>query len=576
MGATTIRQRLVAELSQALDVIKQRDGFTQIPEIKLVLPKEETHGDFACNVAFALAKQVKKAPRLIAQDIVQVLGNGGGLVEKAEVAGAGFINLFVATNAWYHLLHDILVDGTHFIESRVGAGLRVLVEFVSANPTGPLHVAHGRGAVAGDVIARLLEKAGYDVHREYYINDLGNQADILARSLHVRYSEILGRDIEKPDDFYPGSYVTGIAQTLVDEFGEQFLDTSEANWLSLFRTRGMSQLLTRIQTDLQSFGVDFDCYMSERKLMQQVDLNALIKRLSKANSIYIEDGKTWFKSTLFGDDKDRVLIREDGRPTYFASDIAYHDDKMARGYNRLINVWGADHGGYVARVKAGLAALGHDPNSLDVVLVQMVSLSRKGEKIRMGKRMGTAIWLSDVVQEAGCDATRFFFAMRKFDAQLDFDIDLATKKSLDNPVYYAQMGHARLCSIEKRAQEAGIPAPIRDKDVLKELKLPEEIALIKALSQAPEVIAEAARAYEPHQVVHYLQDLIAIFHRYYTTYKNTEKIISDNAKQTHARLLLCQALRTLLAELLLTLGVSAPESMFLDETDSMLLREKTK
>jgi arginyl-tRNA synthetase len=533
----------------------------ELPRVTLTPSKQEAHGDFACSVALALAKPLRRKPREIAERIQEALGDAGGRLEKTEIAGPGFLNLFVAPSAWHEALAGVLRAGEDHLRSDHGGGRRVLVEFVSANPTGPLHVAHGRGAVTGDVIASLLDAAGYRVEREYYVNDLGHQIDVLGRSIYLRYGELCGRPFTAPEDFYPGEYVTDIAAAIQQEHGETFLDQPEEAWLPRFRDFGVESMLARIRRDLAAFGVEFDNWVSERELTTRVGLVEVIDRLTEAGHVYEDDGKRWFRTTELGDEKDRVVVREDGRPTYFASDIAYHHEKKSRGFDTLINIWGADHGGYTARVKAGLAGMGHRADDLEVVLVQMVSLSRGGEVVRMGKRLGTAVWLADVVGEAGRDATRYFFVMRRSDAQLEFDIDLATKKSLDNPVYYAQMGHARMCSIARRAREAGVPEPELGDGVLAPLVLPEEIRLIKALERAPEVVAEAADAREPHQVVHFIQDTIATFHSYFTQYKNSEKVISEDPDKTRARLLLCQALRDTLRGLLGILGVSAPERM---------------
>lgn len=571
-SSTSIRERLVARISEALQRLQQEGVLgPELPSIQLTVPKQTDHGDFATNVAMVLAKSAKKNPRELAQRVQAALGDAGGMLTKTEVAGPGFLNLFVSDDAWRATLGDILHAGESFVRSSHGGGKRVLIEFVSANPTGPLHVAHGRGAVTGDVIANLLDAAGYHVEREYYINDLGNQTDVMARSVYLRYGELFGRSFTPPEDFYPGEYVIDIAKKIRDERGGELLDQPESLWLAPIKARGVALMMERIKADLAAFGVRFDRYVSERELTERVDLEEFVARLEQGGHVYVEEGKKWFRSTDFGDDKDRVVMREDGRPTYFASDIAYHDEKMGRGYDKLINVWGADHGGYIARVKAGMAALGHDPKTLHVVLVQMVSISRGGESVRMGKRLGTAVWLRDIVDEAGKDAFRYFFLTRRADAQMDFDLELATSKTLDNPVYYAQMGHARMCAIERKAQEQGVPAARYEPGALDALTLPEELALIKAMVRAPEVVADAADAMEPHQVAHYTQELIAQFHSYYTKYKNTERVVSSDPVKTRARLLLCQALRSTLRGMLGIAGVEAPERMFLPEAEQVEL-----
>ncbi|MEO0593247.1 MAG: arginine--tRNA ligase [Myxococcota bacterium] len=568
MKTTTLRQRLTDALTAALGRLYS-DGFLEgdAPAIQLTPPKQESHGDFACNVALALAKPAKRNPREIATQLVEQLGDADGLLERVEIAGPGFINLFVAPAAWHKTLSNILAAGADHIRSEHGEGRRILLEYVSANPTGPLHVAHGRGAVTGDVLANLLDAAGFAVEREFYVNDLGHQVDVLARSIHVRYRELFGQHPKHPEDFYPGEYVKEIAEVLRQELGDAHLESDEDQWLATFRQRGVDRMLDRVRADLEAFGVRFDRFVSERALVESTDLVGMADELEAKGMVYEQEGKKWFRSTDFGDDKDRVVVREDGRTTYFCSDLAYHRDKMSRGFERLINVWGADHGGYIARVKAGLSAFGYDPDALEIVLIQMVSLTRGGEAVRMGKRLGTAVWLRDVVNEAGKDATRYFFLLRRSDSQFDFDLDLATQKSLDNPVYYAQMGHARLCSMIAKAAEQGVPQALDGEGALDALTLPEELTLIKMMSRAPEVVVAAAESREPHQVVFYVQELIALFHSYYTRYSATERVISDDAAKTRARLLLCGALRTTLAALLAVLGVDAPERMSLEAAD---------
>jgi arginyl-tRNA synthetase len=568
MSHTTLRAKLEDQMQVALfGLFKSGVLQGESPKsIRLTPSKQKGHGHYASNIALALAKKVGKKPREIAALVQESLGDAQGLLAKTEIAGPGFLNLFVADATWHECLGDIIKSGPQYLRSNIGEGRSVLLEYVSANPTGPLHVAHGRGAIAGDMIARLLDAAGYRVGREYYVNDLGHQVDVFARSIYLRYTELLGRSFEAPEDFYPGAYVQEIASDLHARYGDIYLDQLEVVWLDLFRAEGVALMLKRIKNDLEKFGVHFDHFVSEKELTDKVGLAELVSRLEDAGHVDVRDGKKWFRSSELGDDKDRVIVRDDGRTTYFTSDIAYHDDKLKRGYDTLINVWGADHGGYIARVKAGIQALGYPGDPLEVLSLQMVSLSRGGEAVRMGKRLGTAIWLSDVLAEAGRDATRYFFAMRRCDSQMDFDIELATKRSLDNPVFYAQMGHARLCSIERKAEAAGIKLPNLEPGALKALILPEEIELIAGMSRAPDVVAQAAIDREPHQVVHYLQELIAQFHSYYSQYGRSEKVVSDDATKTKARLLLCKGLKIILSTLLVDLlGVGAPEEMYLDE-----------
>ena len=560
----TLREQLTTHVEEALAAL-YRSGFLtgDVPSVILAPPKQASHGDYACTVALALAKAVGKKPRDIAVALQEALKTAGGLLEKTEIAGPGYLNMYVAPATWHQMLCTVIEEGKAFLRSSRGRGQKVLLEYVSANPTGPLHVAHGRGAVLGDVIANLMTTAGWQIEREYYVNDMGNQIDIMARSVHLRYGELCGRPFTPPDDFYPGEYITDIARLLHAEVGTTYLDQPESTWLAPIKTLGLHTMLERIKTDLEAFGVRFDHFVGESALGRQMDLNGMLADLEKAGHIYEEDGKKWFRSTAFGDDKDRVVVREDGRVTYFATDIAYHHNKLQRGFDRLINIWGADHGGYVTRVKAGITALGHQGDPLHVILMQMVSLTRGGEAVRMGKRLGTAVWLREIIDEAGRDATRYFFLMRRADTQMDFDIDLATKKSLDNPVFYAQMGYARMASIARRAKDEQVPTPVASHTALAPLVLPEELDLIKTLARAPDVVADAAEAAEPHLVVNYVQSLIAQFHSYYTQYKNTERVISQDAAKTQARLLLCQGLAEVLHDLLDLLGVAAPERMTL-------------
>ena len=564
---TSIRQKLTHHIEQTLHRLVQSGALPagELPAVYLSPPKEAAHGDFASNVAMQLAKAAKKNPREIAALLQKELGDADGLIAKCEVAGPGFINFFVTNQAVLSSFADALAAGEGFVRSKHGNGRKILVEFVSANPTGPLHLGHGRGAVVGDVVASLLEAAGFAVTREYYINDLGNQVDVMARSVYLRYCELAGRPFTPPEDFYPGEYIIDIARGLRDEAHDSLIDTAESAWLETIKAKGIALMMKRIKDDLAAFAVHFDSFVSERELSERVGLSNFVDHLKGRGHIFEDEGKVWFRSTTFGDDKDRVLIREDGRPTYVTADLAYHQDKLERGFTGLINVLGADHGGYVARVRAGIEALGYDPKALEVILIQIVSISRGGEAVRMGKRLGTAVWLREVLDHVGPDAFRYFFIMRRSDAQMDFDLELATKKTLDNPVFYAQMGHARMCSIARKAEEAGVPKPVYTPGALDALALPEEIALVKTMLRAPEVVVDAAVSREPHQVVHYIQDLIAQFHSYYTQYKNTEKVVSADPVKTRARLLLCEGLRTTLRALLGILGVTSPERMSLDD-----------
>ncbi len=428
----SIRSQLHGHIVVALQTLAEEldQDFSKGPRIALVPPKLAAHGDYTTPVALGLARLWQQKPRDVAARLKAVLGDMGALVSRIEIAGPGHLNFFVEANVWRNNLLELLHNPEGALQSPSNDAGSILLEYVSANPTGPLHVAHGRGAVHGDVLARLLKAAGYDVQREYYINDMGRQTDVMAESIYLRYGELHGKAFDAPKDFYPGSYITDIAQEVMAQEGDTLLHVSKETWLPKLRTFGIERMLTRIRADLAAFNVSFDHWVSEQTICQDDILKSVIDRLTTAGHTFVEDAKTWFRSTTFGDDKDRVLLRDDGRPTYFLTDLAYHDAKARRGFARLINIWGADHGGYVTRIRSGLIALGHDGVKLEVLLIQMVSLSQGGEAVRMGKRLGTAVWLDEVVNKAGSDATRYLFSMRRIDAQMDFDIDLAMRHSI--------------------------------------------------------------------------------------------------------------------------------------------------
>lgn len=569
---SSIRARLVDALAKAWDDVRAADPALaegEAPQVALAVPKQLQHGDYTTPLALGLARACKQNPRALAQRLADALGDAGGLLARSEIAGPGHLNLFVHPDAWRASLWQILRHPTQVLQSHAGRGQKVLVEFVSANPTGPLHVAHGRGAAFGDVVCRLLAASGHEVTREYYVNDMGNQTDVLARSIFAHYRALCGEPFVAPSEYYPGAYVQELAQAMYDAHGESYAGADEARWLPEFRARGTELMLARIKADLQAFNVPFDTWISEKALAQPETLQGVVEALRARGHVYEDDdGKVWFRSTTFGDDKDRVMVREDGRPTYFLSDVAYHRQKAERGYDRLINVWGADHGGYLPRIHASMQALGFDPKSLHVSFIQMVSLSRGGQAVKMGKRLGTAVWLREVIDEAGRDATRYLFMTRRLDTQMDFDIDLAAKKSLDNPVYYAQMGHARLCAIARKAEAQGRELPDDgqlDEGALACLTLEDELQLMRMMARAPDVVADAAHALEPHQIAAYVQALIADFHSYYSRNKQGARVLGDDAALTCARLMLCRALQHTLFALLGVLGVDAPEQMSLDE-----------
>ncbi len=528
-----------------------------VPEIVLEVPNHSNHGDFATNAAMTMARAEKKAPRQIAQALIDALGDGDGLWDKVEIAGPGFINFFLSPRCWYGVLDDVARAGRDYGRSTLGNGKRVQVEFVSANPTGPLHIGHGRGAATGDAVAAVLEWAGYSVDREYYINDAGNQMDTLGRSLFLRYRESFGEAVDFPDNCYQGDYIRDIAREVAQRDGRRYLDVPEDQAVAFFARFGGERILAGIEEDLQSFGVYFNKWYSEQSLYDRGDVQRGIDLLKERKLTYEKDGALWFRTTDYGDDKDRVLVRSNGATTYFASDVAYHMEKFERGYDLAIDVWGADHHGYVPRMKAVLAGLGRNPEDLQIILVQLVNLLRGGNPVAMSTRSGEFVTLREVIDEVGRDACRFFFLMRRSDSQLDFDLDLAKQQSNDNPVYYVQYAHARVCSINRNAAEQGIVAPDLGKVDFDCLQLEEELALAKYLARFPETVAGAARDFAPHRVVFYLQELASQFHSYY----NRHRVVSEDENVTRARLYLVNCIRTVLANALGLLGVSAPESM---------------
>lgn len=524
-------------------------------EVQLEIPKNQDHGDFSTNLAMTLAKPERKAPRKIAEALVAAL-QGTPLCDKIEIAGPGFINFRLAATCWYAVLDQIAAQGSRYGCSQVGNGTRIQIEFVSANPTGPLHIGHGRGAVVGDAVAAVLQAAGFEVQREYYVNDAGNQVSTLGRSILLRLRELQGETIEFPEDGYQAGYVIDLASKYRSEFGE-LIDAPEEEAITSCARFGVVEVLKWIETDLQAFGIQFDNWYSEKSLYDQGKVDRELTKLKEKGLSFEQENALWLRTTNFGDDKDRVLIKSDGSYTYFASDVAYHMEKFDRGFNRVIDVWGADHHGYIHRMKAMLTGLGHSPEDLEVLLIQMVNLLRDGKPYIMGKRSGNFITLREVIDEVGRDACRFFFLMRRCDSQLDFDLELAKQQNSDNPVYYVQYAHARVCSINRNAEEAGLKQLQPENVDYSCLELAEELALVKQLARFPETIVGAAQSYEPHRVVFYLQDLAAQFHSYY----NRQRVLVDDPATTQARLSLVNAVRIVLANALQLLGLSAPERM---------------
>ena len=569
------KSALVDLLTASLNAVAPEAGTVAVT---LERPKQSQHGDFSCNLAMQLAKALRAKPRDIAQKLVAALP-ASPLIEKTEIAGAGFINLFLSRSFKQSIVNHILTAGVNFGKSNVSAGKKVQVEFVSANPTGPLHVGHGRGAAYGACLANVLEATGHKVTREFYINDAGRQMDILAASVWLRYLEARGTTVAFPADGYRGDYVRDIARALNAAHGAQFHhafptaapaeseDTDAAldaliarakatlgeNWQALHRF-ALDAMLADQRDDLARFGVNYDRWFSEQSLHDSGEVARAMETLQRNGHLYDKDGALWFRSTTFGDEKDRVVCRENGQYTYFASDIAYHLNKIERGYDQMIDVWGADHHGYIARVKGALKALGADPDKLTVTLVQFAVLYRGSEKVAMGKRSGDFVTLRELRDEVGVDATRFFYVLRKSDQHLDFDLDLAKSRTNENPVYYIQYAHARVCSVYE-ACNANVAA-IADADP-SPLDSDAELELLQKLAEYQEIIESAARELSPHLIAFYLKELSALFHSYY----NSTRFLVDDVAMRNARLALAGAIRQVLANGLALLGVSAPEKM---------------
>ena len=556
-----LKHALGRELAAALTRAAAAEGWPDVimPEVVWEYPPDPAFGDLSTPISFSLAKLVRRKPRDIAAAIQRALTVSPALVEKVEVAGAGYLNIFLPKAWWEGAIRKVLAAGREYGRASLGHGQRVQVEFVSANPTGPLHVGHGRGAALGDAIASLLAAVGYQVEREFYINDAGTQVRLLGESIWARYLEAAGQPVTFPENGYHGEYVRELAAQVAAVPGLGELEATKA--ILACTEWGSAILLDEIKSDLRDFGVVFDSWFSEKSLFDSGEVDEALAALRAAGYLY-EDGKAvGFRASEFGDEKDRILVRSTGEPTYFTSDIAYHANKIRRGFDKLINIWGADHGGYIPRVKAAIHALGYDPEILQVILLQMVRVLRGGLPVPMSKRSGQFVELREVVSEVGKDAARFLFLIRRSESQLDFDIELAKKQSMDNPVFYVQYAHARGCSVARKAEEAGLGGADAGAD-LSLLALPEEIAMMKLLAKYPEMVQNAALASEPHRVTAFLQELAAAFHGYFTRYKDSEeRVISDNRELSRARLAMVAAVRQVIANSLGLLGVTAPERM---------------
>ncbi|MGL5206877.1 MAG: arginine--tRNA ligase [Acidaminococcaceae bacterium] len=546
-----LAQSIKAAAQKAIEAGTVKDG--ELPAVVLEVPPQKEFGDFATNFAMQAARSLKCNPRVVAQAVVDNLACA--YIDKTEIAGPGFINFYLKQDWVYGLLGNILAQGDAYGDLKQENPEKIQLEYVSANPTGPLHVGHGRGAAVGSALANLMKAAGYNVTREYYINDAGNQVENLAASVNARYLDLMGVECEFPENGYHGVDIIDTAERIVKIYGDKFMQMEEEERLLEFKTLALKEKLAALKEDLQAFNVDFDIWFSEKTLHEEGRIKAACDFLLERGHMYEKDGALWLKSTEYGDDKDRVVIRDNGIPTYLAADIAYHRDKFERGFDHVINLWGADHHGYIARMKAAVGSLGYKPEQLEVLILQMVSLYRNGELVKMSKRTGQSVTLNELIEEVGTDAARFFFIMRSIDSQLDFDLTLATEKSSDNPVYYVQYAYARICSILKQIADENIA--VDAKAPLTALTAEVEINLIKKLGEYPELIAAGAKERAPHRVAHYVYELAGLFHSFY----NQCRILGVEPEVQQSRLLLVVAVRHVLKHALNILGISAPERM---------------
>lgn len=570
-----MREVIESLVSEALRAAVEagRLSLTTLPEPAVERPRDPAHGDWATSVALRSAKEAGMNPRELAQVLADAMAEHPD-IDSVQIAGPGFINLRVSAHALQRVLREVRSQGSDFGRVDIGHGARVQVEFVSANPVGPMHVGHGRWAALGDSMARVLEHAGYRAQREFYINDAGVQMDTFAKSVAARYLELCGREVAFGEDWYRGAYITEIAREILEAEGERWADAEPAERESHFKETAYVQVLEHLKHVLHGMGVDFDVWFSERTLHTAAEqggsseVELTIEALRDAGHIYEKDGATWFASTPFGDDKDRVLKKADGSYTYFAADIAYHKDKFDRGFDRVIDIWGADHHGYVKRMEAAVAALGH-PGKLDVVIGQLVNLFRDGEVVRMSKRTGEMVTFEDLLDEVGPDAARYFFLRRSTDQPLDFDIGLAKERSNENPVFYVQYAHARICSILRKAAgadtadesvdiDATVAGLIDDEAPLAMLASDAELALMRKLAEFTEVVEMAAEQLAPFKLTRYAEDLAAAFHQFYTLCRVVDP---DEPALTAARLYAADATRIALAGVLALIGVGAPERM---------------
>ena len=547
-----MKKYLVKIIKDSLEIL----GIGEIPAIELGVPPNDAWGDMATPVAMSLSATLKRPPRNIALDIVNSIKDKS-FFEKIDIAGPGFINFTFSKEYLFSETKKLMEYKSSFLREDIGKGKKIQIEFISANPTGPLHLGHGRGGATGEALSNLLKAAGYTVEREYYINDAGKQVKLLGLSVFARYHQLLGIQYPFPEEGYRGGYIEEIANAMIQEDGKKYINADFDGVSDFFIDYSYKKILSGIKKDLEDFGITFDTWQSERELYQNRDVEKAIEDLKARGFMYEKDGATWFKSTIFGDDKDRVIIKQDGEYTYFTSDIAYHRKKVEKKFDDLIDIWGADHHGYIPRIKAVIEALGYPKEKLKVLLVQMVTLLRGGNPVQMSKRAGEFVTLREVINEVGSDTTKFIFLTRRPDSHLEFDLEVAKAQSSENPVFYVQYANARINSIFAHARKKGISTDrLYDTD-LRLLSLYEEIRIIRKLLTYPMVFESAVNAYEPHRITFYLQELSGMFHPYYNKYR----VVNEDIELTMARLALCEAIRIVLRDGLEILGLSAPEKM---------------
>lgn len=553
---TLLRKLVSTAIENAIKAGELPD--TEIPEFIIEVPANKANGDYSSNAAMAGARAFKKAPRMIAESIVKYLDLSDTVFDRVEIAGPGFLNFFLSQKYYSEILKDIFACGENYGKSDYGQGKKVLVEFVSANPTGPMHIGNARGGAIGDCLASVLDWAGYDVNREFYVNDAGNQIEKFATSLEVRYLQHFDNSVEMPEDAYHGADITEHAENFIDQYGDKYVNTTSDERRKALVDFALPQNIAGLERDLGRYRITYDKWFRESTLHNDGSVEKVISQLKEKGATYEQDGALWFKASEYGNDKDIVLIRTNGLPTYIVPDIAYHYNKLVtRGYDKAIDVLGADHHGYVPRMKAALTALGLDAGRLDAVIMQMVRLVRDGETIKLSKRSGKAITLNTLIDEIPLDAARFFFNLREPNSHFDFDLELAAKQSSENPVYYVQYAHARICSILKKAAEQGVEMKEPADDELLLLSSEEEKELIRHLSSLTDEVISAAKSYDPAKITHYVVELATLFHKFY----NAQRVMTEDKTLMNARLYLCTAVKDTIKNILTMLKITAPEVM---------------